>query len=319
MNNIITVRDLVKVFGPVKALDNLSLDFKKGINGFLGPNGAGKTTTLMILIGLLAPDSGEIDILGMNPIENSLEVKNLLGYFPEFDVLNIDVEADKFIVHMGMISGLSRETAVKQLNRIAVFLDMGEEIHRSLTTLSQGMKQKVKLAIALIHDPEILLLDEPTSGLDPISRERMLSLIRVLHEDLGKDIILSTHILRDVEQVCDHLVLINSGRTIFEGPKDRILKPIIRRIGLRVSVKASERNKKLVNIFKELGYESYYNEEENMIYVIPQNSKDVVIREIIKIVYENGFELRSLKEIHPTLDDVFEQILRRGSLEHNSN
>ena len=311
-SSIITLENVNKNYGAVKALDDLSLNFTKGINGFLGPNGAGKTTTLKILIGLIKPDRGKVSVLGLNPTTDTLKVREKVGFFPEFDVLNIDVSANKFIIHMGMISGLSREVAVKQLNRIATFLDLGEEIHRNLTTLSQGMKQKVKLAIALISDPEILLLDEPTSGLDPIARERMLRLIEALHRELDKDIVLSTHILKDVEMICDNIVLINKGRVIYEGEKDRLIKPIKNKLLLKVSLKPNKRVKEFSNALNEVGLKNSYDEDENVIHVYLPDDKneEEVINDILKLVREFGLELRTLKHSQLTLEEVFENIIR---------
>ncbi len=310
--SIITLEKIRKNYGPVKALDNLSLNFQRGINGFLGPNGAGKTTTLKILIGLIKPDSGKVSVLGLNPITDALKVREKVGFFPEFDILNIDVEANKFIIHMGMISGLSREVAVKQLNRIAAFLDLGEEIHRSLVTLSQGMKQKVKLAISLISDPDILLLDEPTSGLDPIARERMLKLIEALYKELGKDVVLSTHILKDVEMICNNIVLINKGRVLYEGEKDKLIKPIKNKLILKVSLKPNKRVTEFSNALNEVGLRNSYDEDENVIHVyLPDDKRrEGFINEVLKLIREFELELRTLKPSQLTLEEVFESIIR---------
>ena len=313
MNAIIEVEEVTKRYGSIIALDDLSLSFKRGINGFLGPNGAGKTTTLQILIGLIKPDAGKVSVLGFDPISDGLKVRELIGFFPEFDVLNLDVEADKFIIHMGMVSGLSRETAVKQLNRIANFLGLGEEIHRELNTLSQGMKQKVKLAIALISDPEVLLLDEPTAGLDPVARNRMLRLVKMINKELDRDVIVSTHILRDVEQICDHLVVINSGKKVFEGPISSILKPLTSRLMLRVSTKPNEKVYRLLEMLEKKGYKTEYSEDENIIQVdFQEKNRLTATKDIVNLVRELNLELRILKDLKPSLDDVFSYIVGGG-------
>ena len=310
LKEIIHLHNVVKSFNGVKALDGLTFSFPKGINGFLGPNGAGKSTTLLILMGLLKREKGEVRVLGMDPVIDGISVRNKLGFSPEFDVLNIEIEADKFIVHMGMISGLTREEAVKRLGRIEVFLDIGEEIKRPLNTLSHGMKQKVKLAIALIHDPEILLLDEPTTGLDPIARVKMLKLIKVLKKELDKDIILSTHILRDVEEICDYIVIINEGKKVIDGDKRSLIGKISKRIAVRISPYPDPVNLKFVSMVRESGLNAWYDNDENFVYITPKGKDyDKIKRLVLEILAENGLPLIIMREQPPTFEDVFKAVI----------
>ncbi|MGQ4891749.1 MAG: ABC transporter ATP-binding protein [Candidatus Njordarchaeia archaeon] len=314
MDSIISLENVVKEFDGIYALNGLTLEFKNGINGFLGPNGAGKSTTLMVLMGLIKPDAGRVSVLGFDPVRESLKVREHLGFLPEFDVLDLDIEADKFIVHMGMISGLSREEAVKQLNKLSVFLALGEEMRRPLKTLSHGMKQKAKLAIAMISDPDILLLDEPTAGLDPLSRDRMLELIKILNEEMDKSIVLSTHLLNDVEAVCDYVVIINEGKVIGAGWKRELLDKLGKKLVVKITESVDPVNEKVVKILNELGHRAYYDEDENKLYVLPKD-RDFkrAKKDIIEVIATEKLPLVQLTEKIPTFEEIFEKMLGEGN------
>ncbi len=193
------------------------LELNPGIIGLVGANGAGKSTFIRILLGLLAPTSGSVEVLGINALTHPLEVRKLIGYLPEHDCLPIDVSAADFVTHLGRMSGLpttaARERAAETLRHVGLH----EERYRLIGSYSTGMKQRVKLAQALTHDPKLLLLDEPTNGLDPEGREEMLGLVERTGREFGIAIIITSHLLGEIERVCDYLVAIELGKLQHAG------------------------------------------------------------------------------------------------------
>jgi ABC-2 type transport system ATP-binding protein len=208
---------VTKRYPGVTALDSLSLSLEPGIIGLVGANGAGKSTFIRILLGLLAPTSGSVEVLGINSLTHPLEVRKYIGYLPEHDCLPIDVSAADFVTHMGRMSGLpasqARERAAETLRHVGLH----EERYRLIGSYSTGMKQRVKLAQALVHDPKLLLLDEPTNGLDPEGREEMLGLVERTGREFGIAIITTSHLLGEIERVCDYLVAIELGKLQHAG------------------------------------------------------------------------------------------------------
>jgi ABC-2 type transport system ATP-binding protein len=208
---------VTKRYPGVTALDSLSLSLEPGIIGLVGANGAGKSTFIRILLGLLAPTSGSVEVLGINSLTHPLEVRKYIGYLPEHDCLPIDVSAADFVTHMGRMSGLpasqARERAAETLRHVGLH----EERYRLIGSYSTGMKQRVKLAQALVHDPKLLLLDEPTNGLDPEGREEMLGLVERTGREFGIAIIITSHLLGEIERVCDFLVAIELGKLQHAG------------------------------------------------------------------------------------------------------
>jgi ABC-2 type transport system ATP-binding protein len=208
---------VTKRYPGATALDSLSLSLEPGIIGLVGANGAGKSTFIRILLGLLAPTSGSVEVLGINSLTHPLEVRKLIGYLPEHDCLPIDVSAADFMTHMGRMSGLpashARERAAETLRHVGLH----EERYRLIGSYSTGMKQRVKLAQALVHDPKLLLLDEPTNGLDPEGREEMLGLVERTGREFGIAIIITSHLLGEIERVCDFLVAIEHGKLQHAG------------------------------------------------------------------------------------------------------
>ncbi len=209
-------------YGPVTALSDFSVKVPSGIIGLLGPNGAGKSTFIKSVLGLLVPDSGRIEIMGHDSQSESLVVRDMIGYMPEHDCLMDTFTAVELVSYMGQISGLQRSDAIPRCHEMLDFVGLGEERYRPISSYSTGMKQRVKLAQAIVHDPKILFLDEPTNGMDPQGREDMLSLISKIRES-DKTILVSTHILDDLEKVSDHAIVIGEGRLITQGNLEKLL------------------------------------------------------------------------------------------------
>jgi ABC-2 type transport system ATP-binding protein len=213
---LVEARGLTKTFGSVRALDGVSFEIGEGITGLLGSNGAGKSTSLKLFLGLLDPDSGSAEVLGQDP-RSSPEYRARVGYGPEHDCLPRAVSAAEFLAYMARISGLPPTAARLRASDVLRHVGLFEERYRAIGTYSTGMKQRVKLAQALVHDPLIAFLDEPTAGLDPIGRREMLELIRRIGGDFGISIVISTHLMGDVERVCDSVVVLDAGRLLRSG------------------------------------------------------------------------------------------------------
>ena len=212
--SIIATRELGMRFPGVLALDQLTIDVEPGVVGLVGANGAGKSTLIKILLGLLSPTSGQAGVLGLDAVRDSLAIRERVGYMPENDCLPPDVSATEFIVHVARVSGLpasaARERAADTLRHVGLY----EERYRPIGGYSTGMRQRVKLAQALVHDPQLVFLDEPTNGLDPAGRDEMLGLIRRIGTQFGISVLVTSHLLGELERVADHLVIIDGGRLL---------------------------------------------------------------------------------------------------------
>jgi ABC-2 type transport system ATP-binding protein len=219
-----TVR-LTKRFARVTALDGLDLELEPGIIGLVGANGAGKSTLIKILLGLLQPTSGSGEVMGFDVFRQGPELRQFVGYMPEHDCLPTEVSATEFVAHMAQISGLPRASARERTAETLRHVGLFEERYREMRGYSTGMKQRVKLAQALVHDPKLMLLDEPTNGLDPEGRDEMLHLIRRIGTEFEIAIILSSHLLSEIERVCDHLVEIEDGRLVRSAPMTALTAP----------------------------------------------------------------------------------------------
>ncbi len=207
----IATQGLTRTFGPVTALSQLSVEMPHGVVGLVGANGAGKSTLIKILLGLLPPTSGTATILGMNCLTDGLQIREIVGYMPESECLPPDVSATEFMVHMARMSGLptniARERTADTLRHVGLY----EERYRPIGGYSTGMRQRVKLAQALVHDPKLVLLDEPTNGLDPAGRDDMLDLISRVSTDFGISVVVTSHLLGELERIADHVVSIEAG------------------------------------------------------------------------------------------------------------
>ena len=216
MTALLEARGLTKQYGSTTALNSVDFEVSQGITGILGPNGAGKTTAIKLFLGLTRPTSGAALILGQEPYV-SIDARQRIGYMPEHDCLPGAMNASEFLAHMAQVSGLPAEEARIRSADTLRHVGLHEERYRPIGQYSTGMKQRVKLAQALVHDPVIVLMDEPTAGLDPASREDMLDLVRRIGTDFGISILLSSHLMNDVEGTCDKLIVLEEGTVVEQG------------------------------------------------------------------------------------------------------
>jgi ABC-2 type transport system ATP-binding protein len=216
---LISIRGLTKRYGTsVTALDALTVDIETGIVGLVGSNGAGKSTLLKILLGLIEPTSGEATVFDLDVRTHGTDIRQFVGYMPEHDCLPPDTTATDWVSHLALMSGLPRTAARERTAEVLRHVGLYEERYRAIGGYSTGMKQRVKLAQALVHDPRLLLLDEPTNGLDPSGRDEMLELVRRTGTEFGMAVIVASHLLNEIERVCTHLVAIEGGQLLRSAP-----------------------------------------------------------------------------------------------------
>jgi ABC-2 type transport system ATP-binding protein len=211
---VIETHDLSKRYKSVTALDRLELEVPRTAVGLLGANGAGKTTLIRLLLGLAKPTSGDAQVLGFDTRTHGVEIRRRVGYMPESDSLPPGATAADFVAHMAEMSGLPARPARQRAADVLYQVGLDEERYRLIKGFSTGMKQRVKLAQAIVHDPELVFLDEPTNGMDPQGREEMLNLIVRIHRMLGIAVVVSSHILEDIERVCNYVVILDDGRLV---------------------------------------------------------------------------------------------------------
>ena len=220
---VITAEGLTMQFGQQRALDALDVTVESGVTGLVGANGAGKTTFMSLVLGLRPPTAGRVDVLGFDPQHDGAELRSLLGYGPEHHIMPDEMPASDFVKHIAEVRGMPRAEARGRASDALWLVGLGEERFRALGTMSTGQRQRVKLAQAIAADPRLILLDEPTDGLDPVQRDEMLALIRQISAEYGIDVLLSSHLLEEVERICDSVVALDAGRLIAQGPLDALI------------------------------------------------------------------------------------------------
>jgi ABC-2 type transport system ATP-binding protein len=294
---LISTEGLTKRYGRrVVALESLTLTIGEGVTGLVGANGAGKSTLIKILLGLLEPNAGHARMLGLDVRARGPEVRQFVGYMPEHDCLPPDVTATDFVAHMAEISGLPRAAARERTAEVLRHVGLFEERYRAIGGYSTGMKQRVKLAQALVHDPRLLLLDEPTNGLDPAGRDEMLALIRRIGVEFGLSIVMSSHLLGEIERVCDHLVVIDSGRLVRSDTIAQFTSAM-RVLAVEVDDRAQEVGERL----RAAGLEVAEDGRMLLISLDGPEPYDLVR----DIVAELGVGLLRLEQRRHTLEDLF--------------
>ena len=300
---MIEAKNVIKKYGQVTALDDFTVDIPKGKIGILGPNGAGKSTFVKIALGLIESTSGDITVLGENLDKNSIEIRKKIGYMPEHDCIPNKMTGVEVLIEMGQISGLDYQTATQRTHEILGHLRMGEEKYRLIEEYSGGMRQKIKLAQGLVHGPELMFLDEPTSGLDPNARQEMLETINGLSEISNTNVLLSTHILQDVETVCDYVIIINNGKLQI---KENV-KELVKRQTDTIQIRVGENSDDFISILKQNNSKRNIEITERWIRIPYKNEES--FKEIISAAASAKCQLYEMERIAMTMDNIYLEVV----------
>jgi len=309
MEYIIDLQHVSRHFGPVAALRDVIIQLPPGRIGLLGPNGAGKSTLMKILLGLLPPSSGTGQVL-QHELSNgrrgvNWELRRKIGFMPEADALVPGLRGVEYVVLAGELYGMPRGEAQRRAHEVLTYLELEDARYRNLEEYSTGMKQRLKLAQALVHDPPVLLLDEPTSGLDPAGRSAMLRLLRQLGKDFGKSVLLSTHLLGDVEQVCEQVVILFNGEIRgFGNVADLCAR---RQDRYRLQIQGDPKG--LVADLRLEGVRIVHDNERGEIRVAVPDGWTT--REFFVLAEQHGVVLRGLETDDESLEELFYRVVGR--------
>jgi ABC-2 type transport system ATP-binding protein len=303
MSSVVELDHVSVVYGAQPVLRDVSATFPEGAVGLLGPNGAGKSTMLKSLLGFVAPSQGRMRVLGLDVATRPLDIRARLGYMPESDGHVPGMNAVTFVAYCGELAGLPRVDAMQRAHEVLYYVGLGEARYRNVETYSTGMKQRIKLAQALVHDPDLLFLDEPTNGMDPKGRDEMLDLIRDLARNKGVNVIVSSHLLPDIEYTCDHVVVLDKGQVATAGTIDALKGPAGRVFEVRVKGAVAA----FVARLEAEQMACHETDEDVMRVFVPGDALAAGTdqRRICQLAQEVGVQVRHLKPSVPTLEDVF--------------
>ena len=301
---LISLENLTKRYTNVTALDSLTLDIDAGIVGLVGSNGAGKTTLLKILLGLIEASAGDARVFDLDVRTHGTEIRQYMGYMPEHDALPPDSSATDLVAHLAEISGLPRSAARERTAEVLRHVGLYEERYRLIGGYSTGMKQRVKLAQALVHDPKVLLLDEPTNGLDPSGRDEMLDLVRRTGREFGMTVIVASHLLGEIERVCDFLVAIEAGRLLRAAP----LTTFTGHTGV-LAIEVEEQAEALAARLVDRGLQARADGRSVLVALEDERPYDIVRDEIAAL----GLPLVRLEQRRHRLEDLFSDAADRES------
>jgi len=297
---VVSLDNVSVEYGRNRALNGVTATFAPGAVGLLGPNGAGKSTMIKALLGFIVPTQGQMRVLGLDVAASPVEVRSRIGYMPENDAHIPGLSAVQFVAYCGELAGLPRADATQRAHEVLYYVGLGEARYRNVETYSTGMKQRIKLAQALVHDPDLLFLDEPTNGMDPKGRDEMLELVRDLAHNKGVNLILSSHLLPDVEYTCEQVVVMDKGRIAASGPIDALKQPRGRVYELRVKTQGE-----LEGFFDHLraaGLECHSTDDDIVRVFVPGEGG---ARKLFALSADAGVQVRHLRPSVPTLEDVF--------------
>ncbi len=309
----ILVSNLSKSYGNAKAVDNISFEVHSGeILGFLGPNGAGKTTSMRIITCYLSPTSGSVKVEGRDILEESLEVRKLVGYLPEQNPLYLDMNVIDYLEYAAQLQGVPKHAVPRRIKEMVDVCGLGEMKHKDIGQLSKGYRQRVGLAAAMIHDPRVLILDEPTSGLDP----NQIVEIRSLIQNLGKEktVVLSTHILPEVQATCNRVVIISRGKIVADGPIEDLQRGFHggERVVIEVEVPEDQTFKMValqVKTIPAIESVSLISEQNSSLKFSVASSHTIDIRkELFRLCVQKGWSLLELHREQTSLEDIFRQL-----------
>ena len=299
----VVVLDEVTVrYGTQDVLRDVAATFQPGAVGLLGPNGAGKSTMLKALLGFVKPTTGRMQVLGLDVASSPLHIRARLGYMPESDGHIPDMNAVSFVAYCGRLAGLPRSDAMQRAHEVLYYVGLGEARYRKIETYSTGMKQRIKLAQALVHDPDLLFLDEPTNGMDPKGREEMLDLITDLATRKGVNLIVSSHLLPDVEATCDSVVVLHQGAIATQGSIAELKER--RRQVFEVRIKGDVET--FTRALEVEGAECHGIDEDVMRVFL---TRDQGPRDLFAVAARHQIQVRHLRPSVPTLEDVFAEAI----------
>src|SRR5262245_31656911 len=299
---VVTLDGVTVIYGRQAALRDVTAAFAAGAVGLLGPNGAGKSTMLKSLLGFVTPDRGKMRVLGLDVAASPLDIRARVGYMPESDAHIPGMNAVSFVAYCGELAGLPRVDAMQRAHEVLFYVGLGEARYRNVETYSTGMKQRIKLAQALVHDPDLLFLDEPTNGMDPKGRDEMLELVRDLAHNKGVNLILSSHLLPDVEYTCDHVVVMDKGTVATAGPIVALKQPRGRVYELRVKTSGELDLESFLERLRSAGLDCHATDEDVMRVFVPG---DRGARQLFELAAADHVQVRHLRPSVPTLEDVF--------------
>lgn len=296
--HVVELENLSVSYGTNRALSQVSVAFPPGAIGLLGPNGAGKSTLLKALLGFLAPTTGRMTVLGLDVARDQLPIRARIGYMPETDGHIPGMNAVSFVAYCGQLAGLPAVDAMQRAHEVLYYVGLGEARYRNVETYSTGMKQRIKLAQALVHDPDLLFLDEPTNGMDPKGRDEMLELVRDLAHEKQINLILSSHLLPDVEFTCDRVVVLDKGQVVAQGPIEDLKGPR----GQVFEVRIKGDRHAFAQTLTAAGFECHATDEDVMRVFVPNGAG---ARALFAVAAQEGLQVRHLRPSLPTLEDVF--------------
>jgi ABC-2 type transport system ATP-binding protein len=311
MSSPVAVLDHVTVrYGSALALRDVTAQIDGGAVGLLGPNGAGKSTLIKTLLGFVAPDNGRMHVLGFDVAQSPLDIRARVGYMPETDAHIPGMTAVTFVAYCGELAGLPRADAMQRAHEMLFYVGLGEARYRQVETYSTGMKQRIKLAQALVHDPDLLFLDEPTNGMDPKGRDEMLALIYDLGHAKGMNLILSSHLLPDVECACDHVIVLDNGTVATAGSIAALKQPRGEVFELRVKPSDAGLDAFVAQL-QAAGIECHATDEEVMRVFVPARNGAAGAQQLFAVAAAAHAQVRHLRPSVPTLEDVFTDAVNR--------
>ena len=294
---VITAHNLRKMYGPHLALDDVDLEIPSGAVGILGPNGAGKSTLFKCLLGLIKTTSGEGTVLGYDIRTEGDKIRSRIGYMPEYDALDPGLAAVDQVRYSGELLGMNPAHATRRAHEVLEYVGLKDQRYRKIETFSTGMKQATKLACALVHDPEILICDEPTNGLDQRAREFMLQTLRRTVSEGDRSVLMSSHVMDDVQDVCDRIVMIHKGKIVVQSRIDELAKQVDREIEISIWGGASRMQAAL----EGRGFEVRRLGRVLRVDRVDDNTTFV----ILEAAAEAGVQVRQMQEYEPDLEDIF--------------
>jgi ABC-2 type transport system ATP-binding protein len=308
-NSVLNVSNLTKFYGNFKALDSVSFSVDKGwVYGYLGPNGAGKTTTIRVMLGLLKPNQGEVQIADANPLQDPVNALQIVGYAPELPTLQTFFTGEQLLDFMGKMFGLSMQGRKEKIGQLLDLVGLKEWGKKKIRTYSKGMVQRLSVALALINDPMVMIMDEPTIGMDPEATAHFRDLFTNLSKE-GKTIFVSSHLLDEVQRICTHVGMINKGKIVFTGPIEQMLEAFTQQWVVEAELEKVTEN--IVSSLKAFEFVSAVKIEGNKLSIELKEKKDVR-GEISSEIFKQKGVLLSLNLRKITLEDAYLRALKGG-------